>query len=273
MKDKLCGTVFITGTSSGIGKACAILFAKKGWNVIACQRNVGDASELGHFKNIKIVSMDVTDQESIEKAIKVCLDEFGQIDVLVNNAGRGMHGVFEAASNGDIEELFNVNVFGMMRVTKALLPHFRERGGGRIVNISSMGGRIGLPLRSVYDSSKFAVEGFSEVLMYELKPFNISVKIIEPGFVKSKFHTSLSVREMDEVDLYRTQMDRLLNSSGQHKGRGSSPDAIAETVYRASIGRSNRLRYAAGADAKFAKMLNDLLPFGLFSKILSNRGV
>lgn len=245
MKSELCKTVFITGTSSGIGKACAILFAKKGWNVMAAQRNTDDASELSCYTNIKTVRMDVTDHESIDKAIKTCLDDFGQIDVLINNAGRGMQGVFEAATDSDIEEIFNVNIFGMMRVIKAVLPYFRDRGRGRIVNISSMGGRIGLPLRSIYDSSKFAVEGFSEALMYELKHFNIDVKIIEPGFVNSKFHTSLSVKQMDTVDLYKAQVDRLLNNSGQHKGRGSSPDTIAETVYNASSGRSNRLRYPA----------------------------
>ena len=273
MDNESCKTVFITGTSSGIGKACAVLFAKRGWNVMAAQRNINDTTDLRRFKNINFVPIDVTDQESIVTAVKTCLSIFGRIDVLINNAGRGLQGVFEATKESEIEAIFNVNIFGMMRVIKAVLPHFREQGQGRIVNVSSMGGRVGLPLRSVYDSSKFAVEGFSEVLMYELKPFNIAVKIIEPGFVNSKFHTSLSVKQMNGVELYKTQLDRLLNKSSQHNGGGTSPETIAETVYKASTSSSNRLRYTAGSDAGFLNRLHSILPFNMLSRILISRGV
>ncbi len=266
-------TVFITGTSSGIGKACVKLFATKGWNVMAAQRTIKNTSEFNGFKNIQFVQIDVTDNNSIQKAIDKCINTFGQIDVLINNAGKGMHGIFEGAEMRDIHEIYQVNVFGLMRVIKASLPNFRNNKSGLIINISSLGGRVGLPFRSIYNSSKFAVEGFSEVLMYELKPLNVRVKVIEPGFVNSRFHSSLFITRKDDVDVYKTQMDKLLGNAMHKKGGGASPDIIAKTVYKASTSDSNKLRYVAGKDARLLQVIRAVLPFGLFSRMFLKMNV
>lgn len=273
MKYKRNKTVLITGTSSGVGRATAKYFAKNGWNVIAAQRNIVNKGELQKFENVFFVSLDLTDKDSIKNAILESLKSHGQIDVLINNAGRGMHGVFEGVKPNDIEEIFRINVFGLMEITKRVLPHFRENGKGLIVNVSSMGGRVGLPLRSIYNSSKFAVEGFSEVLRYELQPFNIRVKVVEPGFVQTMFHQSLSMIREDSVRMYKEQTDRLFSNEKYKSGKGSTPDAIARTIYKASITRSHKLRYTAGIDAWFLNTLHTILPFRLLSAIIARANV
>ena len=154
-------TILITGTSSGIGKSTVIEFARKGWNVIATQRNPEKETDFNSFDNIKLYPLDVTNLESISKVFNTIKEEFGIIDVVVNNAGYGVDGAFEAMTDEIIEKQFNTNVFGLMRVTREAIKHMRPNGGGTIIQISSMGGKITFPLYSIYHATKFAVEGFT----------------------------------------------------------------------------------------------------------------
>src|SRR6218665_398777 len=176
-------TVLITGASSGIGKATSLYFARQGWNVIATMRNPEKETELVNEPNILVSRLEVNDPASINAAIAEGIAKFGKIDALINNAGYGQQGVFEAISTEKIQAQFDVNVFGTMNVTRAMLPHFRANQAGVIVNVSSGAGRVTTPLLSIYSASKFAIEGFSESLAFELDSQNIKVKIVEPGYI------------------------------------------------------------------------------------------
>src|SRR5215216_677679 len=181
-------TILITGASTGIGKATALLFQQRGWKVAATMRSPEKADDLKGLNNLACIRLDVTDISSIRQAITDVISQFGSIDAVVNNAGYGMVGPFEASTVEQVERQFATNVFGLMNVTRELLPHFRARGAGTFINISSMGGRITFPLYSVYHATKWAVEGFSESLQFELRQLNIKVKIVEPGPIKTDFY-------------------------------------------------------------------------------------
>ncbi|MCY7272160.1 MAG: SDR family oxidoreductase, partial [Phormidesmis sp. CAN_BIN44] len=174
-------TVLITGASTGIGLATAKLFQQRGWNVVATMRSLEQKSDLMTLDNTLCLRLDVTDSASITQAVTATLEKFSTIDVLVNNAGYALLGAFEACTPEQIERQFATNVLGLMAVTRAVLPHFREQRSGTIINIASIGGKMAFPLYSLYHSTKWAVEGFSESLQYELEPFNIRVRVIEPG--------------------------------------------------------------------------------------------
>lgn len=181
--------IFITGASTGIGLETAKYFQAKNWRVAATMRSLDKASDLERIADIECFRLDVTDPESIRRAIADTLDRFGRIDAVVNNAGYGLIGAFEAATPEQIERQFATNVFGLMNVCREILPYFREQRRGYLVNISSVGGRVTFPLYSLYHATKWAVEGFSESLQYELDEFNIRVKIIEPGPIKTDFYS------------------------------------------------------------------------------------
>lgn len=254
-------TVLITGTSSGIGKLAAQYFAIQGWNVAATMRNPSKEKDLCNFPNVNLYSLDVTDNSSIQTAISSAILDFGQIDVLVNNAGFGVDGVFEAMTDEVIEQQFNTNVFGLMRVTRAIIPHMRSLGGGTIIQIASMGGRITFPLYSIYHGSKWAVEGFSEALHYELKPFNIRIKIIEPGAIKTEFYGSSRRFIMrDDLSMYKPLVDiveKVLHSVGRN---GEPPIKVAKVIFQAASDRSLCMRYCVGQPAPLLLMLRKLLP-------------
>lgn len=254
-------TVLITGTSSGIGKQAAIYFAQQGWNVAATLRNPSKAQDLSRLPTVRLYALDVTDNHSIQAAIASAIEDFGCIDVLVNNAGFGVDGVFEAMSDESIEQQFNTNVFGLMRVTRAILPHMRHQGGGTIVQIASMGGRITFPLYSIYHSSKWAVEGFSEALHYELEPFNIKVKIVEPGAIKTEFYgSSRQFVSSDELPMYNSFVEIAEKVSQEAGQRGEPPEIVAKTIFEAASDRSSRLRYVVGYPAPLLLLLRKLLP-------------
>ncbi len=262
-------TVFITGISSGIGKAAALFFQRKGWNVAGTVRN---PDFLEKFPGIDTYLMDVTDPLSVERTVNKVIAKYAVIDCLVNNAGKGMHGVFEGATMAQTREIFEINVFSVMNLLYAFLPKFRQQRHGTIINVSSMGGRIGLPLRAQYNSSKFAVEGLSEVLMYELSDFNIRVRIIEPGFIQTSFHSNLDLVSRADVPEYAARTEAMLKS-GSHNGEGASPESVAEVIYKAAASKGRRLRYVAGKDAKLVSILSTILPFTFFSGLLNKRAV
>jgi len=180
-------TVLITGCSKGIGMATANYFHSKGWNVAATMRKPQNNHPLNALEHTAIFPLDVTRQESISLAVNSIINRFGQIDVVVNNAGYGAMGPFEAAEPEQIQKQINTNIMGVMMVTQEIIPIFRAQKSGIVINISSVGGRMTFPLYSIYNASKWAVEGFSEALTYELRPFNIQIKIIEPGPIHTDF--------------------------------------------------------------------------------------
>jgi NAD(P)-dependent dehydrogenase (short-subunit alcohol dehydrogenase family) len=262
-------TVFITGASTGIGKATALLFQRQGWNVVATMRSPEKATDLASLNNVACLRLDVTDAASIQLAVQTALAQFGAIDVLVNNAGYGLVGAFEASERSQIERQFATNVFGLMEVTRAVLPHFRERKQGAIVNVSSMGGRLTFPLYSLYHSTKWAVEGFSESLQYELKPFRIKVKLIEPGAIKTDFYDrSADIMSRDGLTAYDRFIAIVLPKTEKAGKDGSPPETVAQTIYKASTDDSWKLRYPTGKNAGMLLFLRKFLPDGMFAAFM-----
>lgn len=266
-------TVLITGSSSGIGRAAALHFQKQGWNVAATMRTPGKDTELAALDNVAEFALDVTDEESIRKAITDAIERFGDLDVVVNNAGYGLVGAFEQTSDEQIRRQFDTNVFGLMSVCRAVLPHFRGRRGGTIVNVASMGGRLTFPLYSLYHGTKWAVEGFTESLQHELKPFNVKVRIIEPGPIKTDFYgrsmdNPEPAPESDADDPYAEYVDRALGSMQASGANGAAPEVVAKVIYRAATSRTGRLRYPAGATGRMLLILRRLLPDGIFNGLV-----
>lgn len=262
-------SVLITGASSGIGKAAVLYFAGKGWNVAATTREtLPDADYAGH-KNIKQYRLDVTDQKTIESAIGDIKRDFGTIDVLVNNAGYGTVGAFEASTSEQVQQQFDVNVFGLMDLTREIIPVFRKQGHGHIINISSMGGRLAFPMYSVYHASKWAIDGFSESLMYELRPFNIYVKIIEPGLIKTQFTGRSEMRfTKKDLDAYDSYANSVIGGYKRAYLGAASADVVAATIHKAATSTSSKLRYVVGQPAPVLMGLRRILPERLFFNII-----
>ncbi|WP_306209545.1 SDR family oxidoreductase [Actinoplanes sp. RD1] len=241
-------TVLITGTSSGLGRATAQLFADRGWNVVATMRT---PAPLFDAPNVLVTRLDVQDAGSITTAVEAGLARFGRIDALINNAGYGAYGPLESTPWDTVERQFGVNVLGPLATIQAVLPHFRERGSGVIVNISSIGGRLAFPLGTLYHGTKFAVEGFSESLHYELGELGIRVKLVEPGGIRTDFGgRSLAFHNEPAIPDYQPLVRNVLGELGPLVANGSEPAAIAEVVYGAVTDGSDQLRYAAGPDAE-----------------------
>lgn len=245
-------TVLITGCSSGIGRATASLFARNGWNVVATMRRPEAGNELSKLDGVLVTRLDVQELASIDQAIAAGIARFGRIDALINNAGFGLYGVFEATPREKIKEQFDVNVFGVMDVTRAILPHLRKNGAGLIVNISSGVGVFAVPLLSLYCASKFALEGFSEALSYELAPFGITVKLVEPGGVAS---TNFGERSYDEAS--RTEAppdyDTFVTATNAKFAEArtqslASEEEVAKAIYEATTDGSDQLRYVVTDD-------------------------
>lgn len=254
-------TVLVTGASSGIGKAIAQYFAQQGWNVAATMRNPDKEQELNKLANIKLYALDVTKTETIQAALEAVKKDFGSIDALVNNAGYGADGVFEAMSDDVIERQFDTNVFGLMRVTREVIPYMRAQKGGTIIQIASMGGRLAFPLYSIYHGTKWAVEGFSEALMYELAPLGIRIKIVEPGAIKTEFYgRSREFVMRDDLTAYKEFVKKVEKVSMEAGDKGESPIVVAETVFKATTDGSRKLRYPVGNPAPMLLWLRKLVP-------------
>ena len=242
-------SIVITGSSSGIGKATAKYFAGQGWKVAATMRKPENETELYQIENVSLYALDVTDETSIANATELILSDIGTVDVVLNNAGYGLMGAFEAASQEQIKRQFDTNVFGLMSVTRAFLPHFRANGAGLFLNVSSIGGLVTFPLLSLYHSTKWAVEGFSEALSYELSELGIQVKIIEPGVVDTDFGRSSEFAAQEGLTDYDALRGRFRGNSAFAQG-GSTAEQLAEAIYEATTDGKNQLRYLIGADAE-----------------------
>lgn len=242
-------TVFITGASSGFGKETVRLFHEKGWNVVATMRSPEKEGELTALAGVLVTRLDVTEEASIGAAVKTALGAFGGIDVLVNNAGYGALGALEAASEAEVRRQMEVNLFGLIAVTKAVLPHMRERKTGVIVNVSSVGGRIAFPFASLYHATKFAVEGLTESLQYELNPFGIRMKIVEPGGYRTEFAgRSMSAIGGGGIDGYQQSWARMEEVLAGWP-MSENIREVADAIFEASTDGTEKLRYPVGHDA------------------------
>ncbi|MCP4318053.1 MAG: SDR family oxidoreductase [Hyphomicrobiales bacterium] len=244
-------TILITGASSGIGKATALYFQERGWNVVATMRNPDVGSDLKQLDNVLVLRLDVTVEETITAAVADGIAKFGRIDVLLNNAGFGAYGPLEANSMDQVRRQFDTNVIGLLAVTKAVIPHMRANKSGVIVNMSSIGGLIALPLTSLYHGTKYAIEGISESLHYELEPCGIRIKIIEPGVVRTDFGKSVKFSNDESIAEYQPAVTAVLAA----RARMAASDAVtqggdvAEVVWNAVTDGTDTLRYPVGTFA------------------------
>lgn len=242
-------TVLITGSSSGIGCATADLFLERGFNVAATMRRPPP----GHLHNSNAFiapQLDVTDEDSIHSAVNATAARFGSIDVLVNNAGYAVLGPLEAIPAASIAQQFATNVLGLISTTQAVLPHFRAQGQGVLVNVSSIVGRLTLPLGSVYNATKFAVEGLSEALTYELDSIGVRVKLIEPGLIDTDFATrSMEFHAGEHLPEYHRVVAAVGRASTQMAEESEPASVVAETIWRAATDGTSQLRYPAGDTA------------------------
>jgi NAD(P)-dependent dehydrogenase (short-subunit alcohol dehydrogenase family) len=266
-------TVFITGASSGIGRQTVKYFAAQGWQVAATLRNFSNEKELNSLPNVQLFAMDVTAGYQVKHAIQSAIQTFGNIDVLVNNAGYTTLGVFEAATMEQAQQQFDTNVFGIFRTIQNILPHFRKNRSGLIINVSSLGGRMTFPLYSLYHATKWAVEGFTESLGYELNPLGIRVKLIEPGSVKTDFYGRSTVMIQDDsLFEYSTYTNRVLNNyaASVKGGFGAEPAEIAQAIFEAATDNTSQLRYPCPAGSNVDDMLamRAQMPFSQFSDVI-----
>lgn len=251
----------VTGASSGIGRAVVEAFAAAGWNVAATSRKANTPKGV----NVKSYKLDVTKPSEIEDAFAKIIADFGSIDVVVNNAGYGLDGVFEAMTEQQIKDQFETNVFGLMNVTRQAIVHMRPRQSGTIIQISSMGGRVTFPLYSIYHSSKWAVEGFTESLQYELRQFNIRLKLVEPGVIKTEFYGRSKVEAKPDTGLgYDDYVKRVDGASSQAGNSGEDPVKVAKVVLKAATSSSSKLRYAVGRPSPQLILARRLMPEKLF---------
>lgn len=248
-------TVLITGASSGIGQSIALHLAQHGYQVFGTSRN----PPAEKMDGITMLRLDVTDESSALACVSSVIERAGRLDVLVNNAGVDLAGAIEETTLEEAKWIFETNFFGVARMTKAVLPHMRQRRSGRIINISSALGLAAWPFEAFYCASKFALEGYTESLRYETALFNIQVSSVQPGFfqsniIKAQRYTSPAIPDYEPA---RSRAIALIN-----KWAAESPDPlpVAKTVRRIIESRSPRLRYAVGLEAKLAPPLSRLLP-------------
>ncbi|MFF7712258.1 oxidoreductase [Streptomyces sp. NPDC007988] len=253
----------VTGASSGIGEAAALELHSRGFTVYGAARRVERMSALAE-RGIRTIAMDVTDEDSLRAGVDRIVAETGRIDVLVNNAGYGSYGPVEDVALDEARYQFEVNVFGAARLTQLVLPHMRSHRSGRIINITSMGGRIHTPLGAWYHGTKFALEGFSDSLRMEVRPFGIDVVIVEPGAIRTEWSGIAAdrLRKVNGDSAYATQIASMAGAleSESNARRSSSPSVVARAIGRAATSRRPRTRYAVGMGAKPLILTRRVLP-------------
>ena len=255
-------TILITGASSGIGKETAKFFQSKNWNVIATMRNPEKETELNKLNNVLVTRLDVLDLHSIDSSIEQGVQRFGKIDVLLNNAGYGAYGPLESFPRENVLRQFKTNVIGLLDVTRAILPHFRQNKSGIIINVSSMGGKITFPLGSLYHGTKFAVEGISESLRYEVEQFGGKVKLVEPGAITTDFAgRSFDFNHNEKLTAYQNIVNKITTVFPTMVKNAAPASVVSKVIYQAASDGKSKLRYMAGKDAKTYHLLNKLLGY------------
>jgi len=237
-------TIFITGASTGLGKATALLFQRKGWNVIATMRNPSKEAELSTLSNVTVLPLDVTDPAQIRSTVQTAI-ALHEIDVVFNNAGYGLIGALEAFTDEQLVKQLDTNLLGVIRVTKAFAPYFREKKKGLFITTTSIGGLLTFPLDSVYHATKWALEGWSESMSFELGLHNIGIKTIAPGGIKTNFAgESLVVARHPAYEAGLQKLFELMDPDNFEP-----VELIADTVYEAATDGKKQLRYVAGVFA------------------------
>ena len=245
----------VTGSSSGIGFETSLVLARNNFHTYATMRNPEKGAKMrtiqsGENLPIEIIQLDVTSDKSVSHAIQSILSRSGRIDVLVNNAGYGLVGAFEELGMDEIKEQYETNFFGVIRVTQAVIPIMKEQKSGLIVNISSGAGRFGYPGGSAYVSTKFALEGLSESMAYELDRFDIKVTLVEPGFVRTNFSSVIAKKSQDPDSEYSKMTEKMAERMEVMRQNASSPELVANVVLEAVTSRNPNLRYLAGKDVE-----------------------
>ena len=273
--------VIITGASRGFGELIAKKFQKENFQVIATMRNIDSSPSLKKLENLDIKKLDVTVKSDIKNVVNYTVEKYGRIDILINNAGYGAFGFLEEASDEEIRNQFNVNYFGLIDCIKGVLPQMRKQKDGVIVNISSIAGRFGLPFTSLYNSSKFAVEGLTECLHYELSLFGIDIKTVAPGSFRTGFHDSINFTEdekKEDLDVVRENLKKALEEGIKNQppfpfGFGNNDD-VANFVFKKSITKSKVSNFI-GRDTKiinfFIKIFGRELLFKIIKKLWFSR--
>ncbi|WP_030438362.1 oxidoreductase [Actinoplanes subtropicus] len=252
----------VTGASSGIGDAAAVALTDAGFQVIGTSR---DTSRITARPGVTYLDLDVTSDASVDTVVQHVIDRFGHIDVLVNNAGLGADGAAEEISVGQTQRVFDVNVFGLMRMTKAVLPHMRARGRGRIVNISSVAGFVANPFMAVYVSSKHAVEGYSESLDHEVREHGVRVLLVEPSAVNTPFDTNM-VPADNPLPVYAQRRRTFHDVMQQEMRGGDDPTVIAKVIVTAATAQKPKLRHPAGSGAARVSVLRRIVPARTFDR-------
>jgi len=257
--------VFITGVSSGFGKAAAELLFSKGFKVYGTSRKGATDGKTPYT----MLNMDATDPISVNTAISKVMEKENRIDVLVNNAGISAISPLEQSPLEQVTDIMNTNVNGVLRVCQAVLPGMCSRNSGLIINISSIGGLVGLPFRGVYSASKFALEGLTESLSMEVKPFGIYVCLVEPGDFNTHIDQNRKIVQLPKGSIYQPANDRLIKIVKEQMSRAPEPSPVAETIYRIIRHPNPKLRYQVGSFLeKLSIILKILLPGRVFEKII-----
>jgi len=267
-------TVLITGCSSGIGLESAVLMGQKGWRVFATLRDLKKSGPLrGRSRDlpVEILTLDVDDPKSVQKGAAVVLKKAGGLDALVNNAGWGAFGALEDFTDEEIKAQYETNLFGLFRLTRAVLPAMRTRGRGRILNISSVAGKMTFAGVGLYCSSKHAVEALTESLRLELRPFGVEVGMVEPGQFQTRFKDNRRKSQIFQSGRspYQAVLEKILQYGNGESAKAPGPEVVARTIVKALEDQKMALRYPVGTDARWFPFAQRFLPDGLYDRIVS----
>jgi short-subunit dehydrogenase len=254
--------VLVTGASSGVGQATARLLSQRNYKVFGTSRNPGGSEPI---TNVEMVALDVRADDSVSACVKAVLDQAGRLDVLINNAGHELAGAAEELSLDETKAQFETNFFGVVRMAKAVLPIMRRQKRGQIINVGSLSGLTPIPFLGIYSASKFALEGYTEALRHEVKPFNIHVSLTEPAFLKTPMmdNRQVAAGRINEYDPWR---QRAFDAVRAYEEKAPGPESVAETVLEIVATERPRLRYLVGQQAKSATRLRRFLPESLFEQ-------
>jgi NAD(P)-dependent dehydrogenase (short-subunit alcohol dehydrogenase family) len=254
--------VLITGASSGVGQSTARLLSQRGFTVFGTSRNPSSADRLS---GVEMLCLDVRADDSVHACVEAVVNRSGRLDVLVNNAGYELAGALEELSSEEATAQFETNFFGVVRMVNAVLPLMRQQKRGHIINVSSLTGLTAVPFLGIYSASKFALEGYTEALRQEIKPFNIHVSLTEAGFLRTPMmnHRQVAARRLTDYDRWR---QRALNGIRASEDKGPGPDVVANTLLEIISSSSPRLRYLIGQQAKSVSRLRRFLPARLFEQ-------
>jgi NAD(P)-dependent dehydrogenase (short-subunit alcohol dehydrogenase family) len=250
----------ITGASSGFGLEAAKALALRGWRVFGTSRHAKDDTD-----GIEMTVLDVCDGESIRRCVEAVVGRAGRIDLLVNNAGYGLYGFAEEAAGEQVCEIFETNFFGLVNMTAAVLPVMRSQRSGRIINVGSLGGLVGMPYRAFYSATKYAIEGYSESLSYEVVPFDIKVSVVEPGFFRTGLHHAMA-KSSGYIAGYDVIRDKLDKYFGKGNRRAGAPAKVGKLIAEIAQAKSPRLRYRIGPYSILMPLLKLLLPQRFYAR-------